>query len=213
MENVTKNQIKSAVRDINAKAASWGQVCKQLSGIRGKVALDKGTSISVHEAFCLLGVHTQTNTYKPADIQLAWSEGLKEGQSMHTDTPFTDNSWRCPLIAKNRPVVVAIGGKDYKLATLVNGQIKAVSELRLCRVVKAEDRRKESDDVVVSAKVVLTGLMQSVYVHDTLADVAASQKEVAKLEKGYINEGNSTMPKWVAVEKTANGWAKVTDNK
>lgn len=206
MTTATKAQLNSVSRQLTAKAQSWGQVAKQLSGMKGKIALSKTENITIHQAFNLLGVHTKSNKYTAQDLGLAWSERLKEGNTMHSSEAMTDNSWRCPLLCKAVPMTAKIGGKSYNLYYVEEGEYKMHKVETLCRVVKAEDKRKNSNDVVVSAQVVLRGLVQSIFVEDTLRGMAESRLEAECVCKAYINMGTASNPNFVEVEKKEDVW-------
>lgn len=201
----SKSQLKSVSRQLSMKAQSWGQVAKQLSGMKGKVALSKKESITIHEAFIRLGVHTKSNQYSAQDLGLAWSERLKEGEAQHTATFGCDNSWRCPLLSKAVSFNVEVCGGVFKLHEFVDGDYKPVKVQELCRVVKAEDKQKGSNDIIVTAQVVLRGLVQSIFVEDTLKELAESKAKAQSLTEGFIDLGEGDDHEWVAVNKTAKG--------
>lgn len=215
MANATKAQLNSVSRQLTAKAQSWGQVAKQLSGMKGKVALSKTEKITIQQAFNLLGVHTKGNKYTAQDLGLAWSERLKEGESMHSVDSFamTDNSWRCPLLCKAVPMTAQVADGEHKLYYVEDGEYKMHKVQTLCRVVKAEDKEKGSNDVIVTAQVVLRGLVQSIFVEDTLKGLAESQKEAAKVSKAFINLGDATAPNFVEVIKSAQGVWSLAESK
>ena len=214
MANATKAQLNSVSRQLAAKAQSWGQVAKQLSGMKGKVALSKTKSVTIHEAFNLLGVHTKSNKYTAQDLGLAWSERLKEGYTMHSmEDLHTDNSWRCPLLCKAVPMTANVGGSECKLYYVENGEYKMHKVETLCRVVKAEDKRKGSNDVVVTAQVVLRGLVQSIFVDDTLKGMAESQKAADEICKAYVDLGDATEPNFVEVVKDERGVWSLAESK
>jgi hypothetical protein len=211
MTKATKAQVNSVVRQLAAKAQSWGQVAKQLSGIKGQIELNKNEKITIAQAFNLLGVHVKNNRYTAQDLALAWSERLKEGHAQHTaNTMLTDNYWRCPLIAKNVPYYIQFDGKQYILYR-DDKEFVAHKYMQLCRVVKAEDKRKGSTDVCVTAQVVLRGLAQSICVDDTLAKMQESVKNVESLTIGWINLGTASNENWVQVQKTRGTWKRVKD--
>lgn len=212
MTNVTKAQVNSVARQLTNKAMSWGQVAKQLSGMTGKIELSKTEKITIKEAFCLLGVHTKGNKYTAQDLNMAWSERLKEGECQHGKDilNITDNSWRCPLISKAVALTANVGGKSYKLYYKDGNEYKTHKVQELCRVVKYEDKEKGSNDVVVSAQIVLKGLVQSIYVDNTIEEYKASKAEAAKVCEAYINAGTVTAPNFVKVAKASNGvWSVV----
>lgn len=203
-KNITKSQATSVSRQLAAKAQSWGQVAKQLSGMKGKVSLGKET-ISIHEAFIRLGVHTKGNKYTAQDLAMAWSERLKEGEAMHTKKADLDNSWRCPLFVKSVPLTCEIGGEAYKLYSKAENGYKSIRKQILSRVVKAEDK-SEKTDTIVSAQVVLKGLVQSIFVEETLASLAESERDVEALSEAYIEVEDGKFEK---VVKDAHGmWTK-----
>lgn len=215
MTNATKAQLNSVSRQLTAKAQSWGQVAKQLSGMKGKIALSKTEKVSVQQAFNLLGVHTKSNKYTAQDLGLAWSERLKEGTAMHSNECFADtfSDWRCPLLCKAVPMTAQVEDGEYKLYYVEDGEYKLHKVQKLCRVVKAEDKRKGSDDVIVTAQVVLRGLVQSIFVEDTLKGLAESEKEAESVCKAYINTGDATAPNFVEVEKNDKGEWVLAENK
>lgn len=183
-QNITKSQASSVSRQLAAKAQSWGQVAKQLSGMKGKIKVGNDT-ISVHEAFIKLGVHTKANKYTAQDLAMAWSERLKEGKAMHSAQPDTDNTWRCPLFVKSVPLTAEIGGIEYKLYANTDKGYKVIRKQILSRVVKAEDR-EDRTDTVVSAQVVLKGLVQSMFVEQTLADLNENDAMIDDLSEAFI---------------------------
>lgn len=195
MANVKKSQVNAVSRQLVAKAQSWNQVAKQLSGMSGKITLDNST-ITVHEAFKLLGVQTEKNRYTAKDFAAAWAKELMSECELHRG-----NDWRAPMLCKPVAMVVDVDGKDYRLYTLTDGEYKAVRVQKLCKIVKAEDRGKNSTAVVVSVQNVLRGLTQSVFIEDTLKGLENSRKEAEKLTTGWVNTGTTTVPKWVKVEK------------
>lgn len=214
----TKKEVQKVARELAKKAQSFGQVCKQLSGIRGKIALTNTKSCTVKEAFALLGIKLAKNKVTPADIAAAWAEPLMEARPMHVggdETARTFSGWRAPLISKAIPVValIPVNGeeKGFKLHVLnKDGEYEQLRQKELCRIVKAEDRRKGSTDVVVSAQTILRGLAQSVFVTDTLKDLKASKEAIAKITRAWVNTGTATAPKWAEVVKGDDGkWAFV----
>lgn len=184
MKNLTKAQATSVSRQLTAKAQSWGQVAKQLSGMTGKIKVGK-ENISIHEAFVRLGVHTKANKYTAQDLALAWSERLKEGEAMHSQKQGLDNSWRCPLMVKSVPLTCKLGDNIYKLYAQTDKGYKVIRKQILSRVVKAEDK-DDSTDTIVSAQVVLKGLVQSMFVEQTLAELKENEVEMLLLNDAYI---------------------------
>ncbi len=53
----TKKQIRNGVKSMSAKAMSWSQVCKALSGIGGYIQLDDTTKVRPWDLMQSLGVH------------------------------------------------------------------------------------------------------------------------------------------------------------
>ena len=207
MKNLTKAQATSVSRQLTAKAQSWGQVAKQLSGMTGKIKVGK-ENISIHEAFIRLGVHTKANKYTAQDLALAWSERLKEGEAMHTKKADLDNSWRCPLMVKSVPLTCELGDDVYKLYAMTDKGYKVIRKQILSRVVKAEDKT-ENTDTIVSAQVVLKGLVQSMFVDQTLSELAENEKEISKVSEAYIEVSEG---QYERVIKDVHGmWTKAVD--
>ena len=195
MKNMSKAQASKVASQLAAKAQSWGQVAKQLSGIKGKVAFGK-ENMTIHEAFVALGVHTKTNKYTANDLALAWSERLKEGKAMHTEKQGLDNSWRCPLIVKAVPMVVEVDGEDFKLFELTDKGYKPIRKQILSRVVKAEDK-EDKTDTVVNANIVLKGLVQSMFVDETLQALHDNEADMLLLTEAYIETERGTFERVV----------------
>ena len=207
MKNMTKSQATSVSRQLTAKAQSWGQVAKQLSGMIGKIKVGKD-SISIHEAFIRLGVQTKANKYTAQDLAMAWSERLKEGQAMHTQKADLDNSWRCPLFVKSVPLTAELGDEVFKLYALTDKGYKVIRKQILSRVVKAEDKDNNTD-TIVSAQVVLKGLVQSMFVEQTLAELSENETEVSAISEAYIEVEEG---KYERVIKDVHGmWTKAVD--
>lgn len=214
MMTATKAQLNSVSSQLTKKAQSWGQVAKQLSGMRGKIALSKTKEITVHEAFILLGVNTKQNKYTAQDLGLAWSVRLKEvGSVYNTERPDIDTSWRCPLLSKAIPMTATINDNEYKLYYVENGEYKMHKVQTLCRVVKAEDKQKNSNDIAVTAQIVLRGLVQSIFVDETLKELADSEKAAAKVCKAFVNLGSTTAPHFVEVVKDKQGKWSLAESK
>lgn len=193
--NFSENVLRAGAREVAKKAASWGQVCKQISGISGKVAVGD-TTMKIKDLMAQLGVVTGKNAYKAADINAAWAEGLKEAVGMYDIDAA--NGWRTPLIVRSLPYTIHVGGKMYKA---FDKDLKSIHTRALCRVVKAEDRRKGSTDVVVSAPIVLEGLVQSVFVDDTLRKMREAQADCELTTKVWVNVGKAAAPVWKAAIK------------
>lgn len=197
---ISSKGIKRGVKSMGAKAMSWTQVCKALSGIGGYVEISDKQKVRPIELMQSLGVHVRKNAYKPKDIFLAWSARMtKEGQV---------------YMAHNVPIMVSVNGKSYRLNKLDGEKYKGYSELALCRVVSAEQKTKtDSTDVIVSTTNILKGLRQSVFVDDTLAKVEKSHAAAMALTEGYVNVStNKKVDDWKKVVKDANGvWTIATE--
>lgn len=194
----SKAKLQSVSRQLVAKSATWNQVAKQLSGMSGKITV-KNDKITVKQAFEMLGVKTTKNTYTAKDFVSAWANELKVN---------TNNAPTC-LISKALPVVGMVGDNEYKLFALTEKGYKAVKQHKLCRLVKAEDKVKGSDDVIVSAKAVIDGLVQSIMVSDTMKKIDDDEKAVNELIEAFINEGTPDAPKWTKVYRKHNAvWSK-----
>lgn len=186
-------------RELNKAAQSFTQVAKQISGIRGKVTVGD-VSLSPKECFNALGMHTKGNKYTAQDIFSAWSERLKEGEATHTNT--TESEWRAPQIVKSLALTAKIEGKKYILHDVDDKSVFKVK--RLCRVCKAADKRKGSTDVIVTANVVLTGLVQSMRIDKTMSELAKSEAEAMALQKACVNVGTKELPVWQPVRRDDN---------
>lgn len=211
MTNYTSKQLLNGVKNATKAAMSLEQIAKQLSGIRQHIELDKETKVSFHKLMIALGVHTKSNKYSGKDIVLAWSRRM-----MDTD--------KVCMIAQNVAVNVelAVNGKKRKLRlhTLEEGDngeksYVPVSSFELCRVVNANAKVKGSTNVEWTAKRALLGLHQSVFISDTLAEIASSKKRLEELTEGYVNiaESKNDTPVWRKVvlksAKQTNGKTKV----
>lgn len=209
----TKKEVTKVANELSKKAQTFGQVCKQLSGIRGQVQLTKEKKCTVKEAFALLGVQIKKNKVTPADIAAAWADSLMEQRPMHgggDDEARTFSGWRAPLIVKATPVValLTVNGEEKECKLHVPNKDGGYDPLRqktLCRLVKAEDRRKGSADVIVSAQTILRGLAQSVFVTDTLNELKTSKEGITKITRAWVNTGIASAPKWAEVGKGDDG--------
>lgn len=188
----TKKQVRNGVKNLSAKAMSWSQVCKALSGIGGYIQLDDTTKVRPLELMQSLGVHVLKNSYKPSDIFLAWSRRMMQ-----------DNE-KTVCIAKNVPVVVDVCGKEYRL---YDNNLKTVARYELCRLVSAADRVKGTSDVMVSTTNVLRGLQQSAYIEETIKKMQDSAKKVDAITEGYVNLGNAKQPDWCHVSLHNGVWS------
>ena len=189
----SKKQVNRGVKSMSAKAMSWSQVCKQISGIGGYVEFDEGKEVRPLELMQSLGVHVNKNSYTPKDIFTAWSARMmKDGKVQ---------------IVKSVPYMVVIGGKEYILNTVKEGKHVAVRQQTLCNLVSAADKAKGSNDVAVTSNNVLRGLMQSVYVTDTFDKMQKSVEKCEAMTAGWINmaESKSDAEVWVEVIKGKTG--------
>jgi hypothetical protein len=189
----TKKSINAGVKNFSAKAMSWSQVCKQLSGIGGFVAISDTEKVRPLELMQSLGVHVLRNSYTPKDIFTAWSARMmKDGKV---------------CIASGVPYVVTIDGKEYALHTEKDGEKVRVSQQVLTPLVSATDKSDKTDKVV-NVTNILRGLQQSVFITSTMERIAKSAEKCAALKAGWVNMGDKKTEKWVRVAKLVNGsWA------
>ena len=196
----SKKSINNGVKSMAAKAMSWNQVCKAISGIGGYVSISETEKVRPLELMQSLGVHVSKNSYKPKDIFDAWSERMKKDGKV--------------LMAHAVPYQVSVFGVDYPLYDLKDEKYVRVSMQTLCPVVSAADKAAKTD-VVVNPTNILRGLQQSVFVDDTLAKIAKSETKCASITSGYINVStDKKVEKWVRVEKSKDGvWTLATEKK
>ena len=196
----SKKSINNGVKSMAAKAMSWNQVCKAISGIGGYVAISETEKVRPLELMQSLGVHVSKNSYKPKDIFGAWSERMKKDGKV--------------LMAHAVPYEVLVFGVVYPLYDLKDEKYVRVSMQALCPVVSAADKAAKTD-VVVNPTNILRGLQQSVFVDDTLAKIAKSETKCASITSGYINVStDKKAEKWVRVEKSKDGiWTLATEEK
>ena len=196
----SKKSINQGVKSMAAKAMSWNQVCKAISGIGGYVAISETEKVRPLELMQSLGVHVSKNSYKPKDIFDAWSERMKKDGKV--------------LMAHAVPYEVLVFGVVYPLYDLKDEKYVRVSMQALCPVVSAADKAAKTD-VVVNPTNILRGLQQSVFVDDTLAKIAKSEAKCAFITSGYINVStDKKVEKWVRVEKSKDGvWTLATEEK
>lgn len=196
----SKKSINNGVKSMAAKAMSWNQVCKAISGIGGYVSISETEKVRPLELMQSLGVHVSKNSYKPKDIFDAWSERMKKDGKV--------------LMAHAVPYQVSVFGVDYPLYDLKDEKYVRVSMQALCPVVSAADKAAKTD-VVVNPTNILRGLQQSVFVDDTLAKIAKSEAKCASITSGYINVStDKKVEKWVRVEKSKEGvWTLATEEK
>lgn len=196
----SKKSINSGVKSMAAKAMSWNQVCKAISGIGGYVAISDKEQVRPLELMQSLGVHVAKNSYKPKDIFTAWSgRMMKDGQV---------------YMAHGVPYIVNFGGFDYDLYQMKSkDEYTRVSVQKLCPVVSATDKKKFDNAVVVNPTNILRGLQQSVFVEDTLAKVAKSEATCAAIKEGYINVSKDKKSKqFVRIVKGDDGvWSISTE--
>ena len=196
----SKKSINNGVKSMAAKAMSWNQVCKAISGIGGYVSISENEKVRPLELMQSLGVHVSKNSYKPKDIFDAWSERMKKDGKV--------------LMAHAVPYEVLVFGVVYPLYDLKDEKYVRVSMQALCPVVSAADKAAKTD-VVVNPTNILRGLQQSVFVDDTLAKIAKSEAKCASITSGYINVStDKKVEKWVRVEKSKDGvWTLATEEK
>lgn len=185
---------------MSAKAMSWSQVCKQLSGIGGYVTIDDKTKVRPLELMQSLGVHVQKNSYTPKDIFLAWSERMKV------------NGKICML--HSVPFEVTVDGRTLRLCSKKDDRHIGVSQQVLCPVVSATDKADKTD-VVVNATNILRGLQQSVFLTDTMDKLNKSAAKCAAITEGYVNIATKKgEEQFVPVVKGADGqWTIKTEKK
>ena len=187
----SKKSINAGVKSMGAKAMSWNQVCKQLSGIGGYVEIAKGEKVRPLHLMQSLGVHVLKNSYTPKDIFTAWSERMKKDGKV------------CILGAV--PYNVVIDGREFTLYTEKEGEKVRVSQSVLVPLVSATDK-SEKTDKVVNATNVLRGLQQSVFITSTMERIAKSAAKCAAIKVGYINVStDKKTEQWVKVAKSKNG--------
>ncbi|WP_294913165.1 hypothetical protein [uncultured Prevotella sp.] len=196
----SKKSINQGVKSMAAKAMSWNQVCKAISGIGGYVSISETEKVRPLELMQSLGVHVSKNSYKPKDIFDAWSERMKKDGKV--------------LMAHAVPYEVLVFGVVYPLYDLKDEKYVRVSMQALCPVVSAADKAAKTD-VVVNPTNILRGLQQSVFVDDTLAKIAKSEAKCASITSGYVNVStDKKVEKWVRVEKSKDGiWTLATEEK
>lgn len=196
----SKKSINNGVKSMAAKAMSWNQVCKAISGIGGYVSISETEKVRPLELMQSLGVHVSKNSYKPKDIFDAWSERMKKDGKV--------------LMAHAVPYEVLVFGVVYPLYDLKDEKYVRVSMQALCPVVSAADKAAKTD-VVVNPTNILRGLQQSVFVDDTLEKIAKSEAKCASVTSGYINVStDKKAEKWVRVEKSKDGiWTLSTEEK
>ena len=196
----TKKSINAGVKSMGAKAMSWSQVCKQLSGIGGYVTIDDKTKVRPLELMQSLGVHVQKNSYTPKDIFLAWSSRMQV------------NGKICML--HSVPFEVTVDGRTLRLCSKKDDRYIGVSQQVLCPVVSATDKADKTD-VVVNATNILRGLQQSVFITDTLDKMAKSAAKCAAITEGYVNIATKKgEEQFVQVVKGADGhWSIKTAKK
>lgn len=194
----TKSKINSGVKSMAAKAMSWSQVCKSLSGIGGYVEIAQGEKVRPLELMQSLGVHVLKNSYTPKDILTAWSERMKKDGKV--------------CIMRSVGYQVVIDGKEYTLCSEKDGEYKQISQSVLVPLVSAADKADKTD-VVVNATNVLRGLQQSVFITATMEKIAKSAEKCAALKSGYVNMGDKKAEKWVRVTLVNGSWAIAAEEK
>lgn len=195
----TKKSIGFGVKSMAAKAMSWNQVCKALSGIGGYVEIAKGEKVRPLELMQSLGVHVLKNNYTPKDIFTAWSERMKKDGKVQ--------------IMRSVGYAVVINGKTYTLCSEKDGEYRTISQSVLVPLVSATDK-SDNTDVVVNPTNILRGLQQSVFITSTMDKIQKSAEKCAALKAGWVNMGDKKAEKWVRVIKAENGtWAIAAEKK
>lgn len=189
-----KKQINKGVKSMTAKAMSWNQVCKQISGIGGYIEIGNGEKVRPIELMWSLGVHVPKNSYKVSDIFTAWSRRMMRGKQV--------------LISHAVPYCIDVMGYSYRLctkSTKEEGKFVGVSMKQLCPLVSAS--AKDTNTVTVNAANVLKGLQQSVFVDATLDAIKKSEEKCASICEGYINLtcDKKEPAQWVRVAKDKDG--------
>lgn len=191
----TKKSIGYGVKSMGVKAMSYTQVCKQLSGIGGYVAISDKEKVRPLELMWSLGVHVPHNSYRPNDITTAWSERMKKDGKL--------------LIMRSVSYRIVIDGKEYVVYSEKDGEYRAISQSVLVPLVSASDKA-DKNDVVVNVTNILRGLQQSVFITATMDKIKKSAEKCAALKSGWINMGDKKTEKWVAVGRNSDGtWSKV----
>lgn len=196
----TKKSINAGVKNFGAKAMSWNQVCKQLSGIGGYVTIDDKTKVRPLELMQSLGVHVLKNSYTPKDIFTAWSERMKKDGKV--------------CIVGSVPYEVVVDGRTYVLHSKSEEKYPQVSQQVLTPLVSATDKSDKTDKVV-NVNNILRGLQQSVFITATMDRIAKSAAKCAALKEGFINVStDKKVEKYVKVAKANDGkWAIVLEEK
>lgn len=185
-----KKSINAGVKSMSAKAMSWSQVCKQLSGIGGYVEIGKGEKVRPLELMQSLGVHVLKNSYTPKDIFVAWSEHMKRDGKV--------------CIVGSVPYTVVIDGREFVLHAQKEDDYIRISQYQLVPLVSATDKSDKSDKVV-NVSNILRGLQQSVFVTTTMEKIAKSAAKCADITEGWVNVGDNKNEKFVPVIKNAAG--------
>lgn len=186
----SKKSINAGVKSMGAKAMSWNQVCKQLSGIGGFVSIgnEKVRPLYLMQS---LGVHVVKNSYTPKDIFTAWSERMKKDGKV--------------CIVGSVPYEVVVGGRTFVLHSKSEENYPQVSQSVLTPLVSATDKSDKTDKVV-NVTNILRGLQQSVFITATMERIAKSAAKCAALKEGYINVSNDRkVEQWVKVAKANDG--------
>lgn len=194
METFNKKQMNKGAKSMAKKAASWSQVCKQLSGMGGYIEIGEGENVRPIELMRGLGVDVAKNSYKPCDIFKAWNPRMMEGKQV--------------LISHGVPYCIDVMGYTYRLCVpskKEEGKYVGVSVKRLCPLVSADD--KDTNTVTVNAANVLKGLQQSLYLEDTFAAIKKSEDSCAAMCEGYINltRDKKSPAQYVHVSKDEDG--------
>lgn len=203
METFNKKQVNKGTKSMAKRAASWSQVCKQLSGMGGYIEIGEGEKVRPIELMRGLGVDVAKNSYKPCDIFKAWNSRMKMKDGKQV------------LISHGVPYCIDVMGYTYRLCVpskKEEGKYVGVSVKRLCPLVSADD--KDTNTVTVNAANVLKGLQQSLFVEDTLAAIKKSEDSCAAMCEGYINltRDKKSPAQYVHVSKDEDGvWTFVPE--
>lgn len=176
METLNKKQVNKGTKSMTKKAASWSQVCKQLSGIGGYIEIGEGEKVRPIELMRGLGVDVAKNSYKPCDIFKAWNPRMMEGKQV--------------LMSHGVPYYIDVMGYTYRLCVpskKEEGKYVGVSVKHLCPLVSADD--KDTNTVTVNAANVLKGLRQSLFVEDMLAAIQASLDRNSEVMEKAVRNG------------------------
>lgn len=221
MKNISKIQLGKVVCAMSNKTQSWNQVAKQLSGLKGSVAISDKESVNIHEAWAALGVDAQGSRISPKSLKAAWSEQLMRDAmpSCENVEQKKRNNALVPQIVKADGVYVKIGGKRLRLYVRnEKNKLEPYKVLRRFDVVSATDKLSNAEcqkqgirQIVVSAQTILRGLYQSAFVADTLRSLADSESDYNVLTLGIVNMGTKEEPVWINVKHIGGEWSLATE--